>query len=119
MPVAYETHIKNSVERTCGNSIYISYPRSSDILMEILKKYNKEEWRKINKSTTRYYSARITPTAKNARELCKAFRDGAEAGCNTCKSIYRNMKSNAKMYIFEIQYMDRKVKFDDLVSKIS
>ena len=36
MPLAYEKHIKNRVERTWGNSIYISYPRSSDILMEIL-----------------------------------------------------------------------------------
>ena len=119
MPLAYEKHIKNRVERTWGNSIYINYPKRSDSLMGILKKYNKEEWRKVNKSNNYYYSARVTPTAENARELCKAFRAGAEAGCNTCKSIYRNMKANAKMYIFEIQYMDRKVKFDELVSKIS
>ena len=118
MPMAYEEHIKNRVQRSWGNSIYISYPKRSVILMDIIKEYNNAEWRKITESSSHYYSARVTPTVKNARKLCEAFRDGAEAGCTQCKSIYRNIKSNSKAYIFEIQYKDRKVKFDDLVSKI-
>ena len=118
MPMAYEKYIKNRIERSWGNSVYISYPRRSDTIMEILKEHNNAEWRKINKSSGYYYSARVTPTVKNARKLCEAFRDGAEAGCTQCKSIYRGMKSSSKEYIFEIQYKDRKVKFDDLVSKI-
>ncbi len=119
VPLAYKAFIERRVQRSWGNAIYIGYPNRSDIIMNIIEKYDNQEWRKIKAATYSYYSTRITPTVENAQAMCQAFKDGAEAGCDYCKSIYRNMKSNAKQYIFEIQYKERKVEFDAMVSKIS
>lgn len=119
VPLAYKTYIERRVQRSWGNTIYIGYPRRSDIIMDIIEKYNNEEWRAIKAATYSYYSTRLTPTVENAQAICQAFKDGAEAGCEYCKTIYRNMKSHAKEYIFEIQYKERKVEFDAMVSKIS
>ena len=119
VPMAYKAYIENRVQRSWGNTIYIGYPNRSDIIMDIVKKYNEEEWITIKTASYRYHSTRLTPTVENAEAICQAFKDGAEAGCDYCKPIYRNMKSHAKQYIFEIQYKERKVEFDAMVSKIS
>ena len=119
VPLAYKTYIEKRVERSWGNTIYIGYPNRSNIIMDIIEIYNNEEWRRIRAATYSYYSTRLTPTVENAEAICQAFKDGAEAGCDYCKSIYRVMKSSAKEYIFEIQYKERKVEFDAMVSKIS
>jgi hypothetical protein len=119
VPLAYKTYIERRVQRSWGNTIYIGYPARSEKVMDILKKYDEEEWRKVKASSYRYYSTRLTPTVENAEALCQAFKDATEAGCDYCKTIYRHMKSNAKEYIFEIQYRERKVEFDAMVSKIS
>jgi len=118
IPMAYEEHIRRREARRWGNSIFISYPTRSEILMNILEEFNREEWRKI-KGKSYAYSATITPTVKNARSLCRAIKIGADKGCSQCKGIFRNMKSGSKEYIFEIQYKERKVEFDAMVSKIS